>query len=77
MIHFEYKAEGDEEPAVSLVLDEPDKTRQAARFGHNIATMIECFDKDVAAEGFRGLALLIDDILREKEEKDGRQGAYN
>jgi len=72
MIHFEYKAEGDEEPAVSLVLDEPDKTRQAARFGHIIVAMIECFDKDVAAEGFRGLTLLIDAILRKKEEEDGR-----
>jgi hypothetical protein len=72
MIHFEYKAEGDEEPVVNLVLDEPDKTRQAARFGHIIATMIECFDKDVAAEGFRGLALLIDDTFRKREEEDGR-----
>lgn len=69
MIHFEYKAEGDEEPVVNLVLDEPDKTRQAARFGHIIVTMIECFDKDAAAEGFRGLMFLIDAILKEKEKK--------
>lgn len=49
-IHFEYKAEGDGEPRVELILDEPSKEKRVARLTHIFVCLIELFGEEAAKE---------------------------
>jgi len=63
-IHFEYEAEGDMEPRVSLVLDEPSKEKQVARLAHIFMNLIELFGDDVVEETLAFLQTVAEKLRR-------------